>query len=152
MRRIPPRTTCVLPHRSAATAYTSYRCRCPRCVAWSQTDRMAARRAKADTTPLPVVRDIAPIQLRPSAWEPWRNDAACVTQPDVFFPEDDSNKAAVPAKAICAECPVRIECREHALETREPYGIWGGLTAAERRTELRRRHRESLRSFYEVAS
>jgi WhiB family redox-sensing transcriptional regulator len=29
-------------------------------------------------------------------------------------------------------CPVRIQCAEHALRVREPYGIWGGLSEEER--------------------
>jgi WhiB family redox-sensing transcriptional regulator len=28
-------------------------------------------------------------------------------------------------------------CRRHALATREPYGVWGGLTEDERRLALR---------------
>jgi WhiB family redox-sensing transcriptional regulator len=36
------------------------------------------------------------------------------------------------AKAICAHCPVITQCRQHALESREPYGIWGGLSEQER--------------------
>lgn len=36
------------------------------------------------------------------------------------------------AKAICHGCPVLEECRRHALRTREPYGIWGGLSEEER--------------------
>ncbi len=36
------------------------------------------------------------------------------------------------AKAICHGCPVLEECRRHALQTREPYGIWGGLSEDER--------------------
>ncbi|MFI8460999.1 WhiB family transcriptional regulator [Kitasatospora sp. NPDC085464] len=36
------------------------------------------------------------------------------------------------AKAVCAGCPVRLECRRHALEAREQYGVWGGLTEDER--------------------
>lgn len=36
-------------------------------------------------------------------------------------------------KAICDACPVRAECRDWALATREPYGIWGGLDEEERR-------------------
>ena len=36
------------------------------------------------------------------------------------------------AKAVCRECPVLDACRAHALQVREPYGIWGGLTEAER--------------------
>jgi WhiB family redox-sensing transcriptional regulator len=37
-----------------------------------------------------------------------------------------------------------IECREHALLMPEPYGVWGGLTAAERRVVLARRRRREL--------
>lgn len=41
------------------------------------------------------------------------------------------------AKAVCAGCPVRTECLEHALRRREQYGIWGGLNSSER-AEARR--------------
>jgi WhiB family redox-sensing transcriptional regulator len=41
------------------------------------------------------------------------------------------------AKAVCASCPVRIECLEHAVAADERYGIWGGLTYDERQ-QLRR--------------
>ncbi len=37
-----------------------------------------------------------------------------------------------------------VECREHALLQPEPYGVWGGLTAAERRVVLARRRRRDL--------
>ncbi len=37
------------------------------------------------------------------------------------------------AKAVCQVCPVVVECRAYALQIREPYGIWGGLTESERR-------------------
>ncbi len=37
------------------------------------------------------------------------------------------------AKAVCQVCPVVGECRAYALQIREPYGIWGGLTETERR-------------------
>ncbi|AUG80455.1 WhiB family transcriptional regulator [Kitasatospora sp. MMS16-BH015] len=36
------------------------------------------------------------------------------------------------AKAVCGHCTVRVECRRYALTTREPYGVWGGLTEIER--------------------
>ncbi len=36
------------------------------------------------------------------------------------------------AKAICAQCPVITQCRQHALKAQEPYGIWGGLSEQER--------------------
>ncbi|TWF73251.1 WhiB family transcriptional regulator [Kitasatospora viridis] len=42
------------------------------------------------------------------------------------------------AKAVCAGCPVRTECRRYALAAREPYGVWGGLTEDERHRLLSR--------------
>lgn len=74
----------------------------------------------------------------------WREDAACRgVDTDVFFPVTDEE--AAPAKAICATCPVREECLEFALETRQEEGVWGGLTETERR-RLRRRRRERARA------
>ncbi len=67
----------------------------------------------------------------------WRRQAACRDMDtDVFFPLSDEE--AGPAKAVCATCPVRAECLEFAMTTRQPDGVWGGLTEAERR-RLRRR-------------
>jgi WhiB family transcriptional regulator, redox-sensing transcriptional regulator len=37
------------------------------------------------------------------------------------------------AKAVCASCPVRIDCLEYAIHFDERYGIWGGLNQDERR-------------------
>jgi WhiB family redox-sensing transcriptional regulator len=36
------------------------------------------------------------------------------------------------AKTMCGTCPVRAECAAHALAVREPYGVWGGFSEAER--------------------
>lgn len=41
------------------------------------------------------------------------------------------------AKAICRACPLRTACADHALNTPEDRGTWGGLTARERRRLLR---------------
>jgi WhiB family redox-sensing transcriptional regulator len=73
----------------------------------------------------------------------WREDAACREEDtNIFFPVTDED--AGPAKAICAVCPVREECLEFALVTRQEDGIWGGMTETERR-RLRRRQRERAR-------
>ena len=45
------------------------------------------------------------------------------------------------AKAICQDCPVLEECRDHALSTREPYGVWGGMSEEERRAYYERQAR-----------
>ncbi|MET3984612.1 WhiB family transcriptional regulator [Streptomyces sp. PvR034] len=74
-------------------------------------------------------------------WE-WQDDAACRDLgPNRFFhpagergdERDDRDEAA---KRVCAVCPVRRACLEHALRTHETFGVWGGLTEDERR-ELR---------------
>ncbi|MGI8707839.1 MAG: WhiB family transcriptional regulator [Actinomycetota bacterium] len=70
----------------------------------------------------------------------WREHAACLEYPAVlFFGLDDSEAPAERrgredrAKRVCSTCAVRRECLEYALTTKEPYGIWGGLTEVERR-------------------
>ena len=61
----------------------------------------------------------------------WTMRALCLgADPDVFFPPDGAN--AYKGKRICAECEVRAECLEYALENGERFGIWGGLTYKER--------------------
>ncbi len=70
----------------------------------------------------------------------WQNDAACRdADPELFFSNDDADRET--ALAMCAECPVRTECLEQALATRESYGIWGGTDEQERKRLLRRRRR-----------
>lgn len=73
----------------------------------------------------------------------WRERAACLAYPAVvFFGVDDSETPAErrgreeSAKRICLTCEVRQQCLEYALATKEPYGIWGGLTEIERRARL----------------
>lgn len=76
----------------------------------------------------------------------WRNQAACRgLDPDLFFSLDtfetkpDRDDREIQAKAVCAGCPVRVECLEYALQAGERYGIWGGLDEIERRAVQRRR-------------
>lgn len=63
----------------------------------------------------------------------------------LFFPpstverKEDRERREHKAKAICGVCPVTSECMEFAIEIREPYGIWGGLTETERRQVASRR-------------
>jgi WhiB family transcriptional regulator, redox-sensing transcriptional regulator len=40
------------------------------------------------------------------------------------------------AKSVCADCPVWRPCLAVALIRREKWGIWGGLSAGERRRLL----------------
>ena len=70
-------------------------------------------------------------------WE-WQLQGACRRyDSELFFhPEGErgpsrANREAA-AKAICATCPVLQRCRAHALASREPYGVWGGLSEHDR--------------------
>ncbi len=62
----------------------------------------------------------------------------------LFFPpstverKDERERRETKAKAICMVCPVRGDCLDFAMSIREPYGIWGGLTEADRRQVLAR--------------
>lgn len=75
----------------------------------------------------------------------WQERAACREQPlELFFGPDGerpSDRAARErtAIAVCAGCPVRDACLEHALGLPENYGVWGGTTEVERSAERRRR-------------
>ncbi|MFB7776185.1 WhiB family transcriptional regulator [Streptomyces bauhiniae] len=39
------------------------------------------------------------------------------------------------ARAICRSCPVSTACGSFAVASGQRYGVWGGRTEAERRTE-----------------
>jgi WhiB family redox-sensing transcriptional regulator len=76
---------------------------------------------------------------------PWADQALCAeTDPELWFPD----KGAVGyvtldgtrehrAKSICRRCPALEPCREYAMADPSLDGIWGALSADERRA-LRR--------------
>jgi WhiB family redox-sensing transcriptional regulator len=75
--------------------------------------------------------------------ETWHLKASCRGPESAWFfppplPErrEERERRETKAKEICFVCPVRRECLEFALRVREPHGIWGGLTEAERRRLL----------------
>lgn len=95
----------------------------------------------ADTTRLPG----------PSAdtWD-WQLHGSCRGMDSGFFfhPEGERGTARARrearAKAVCHGCPVLDLCRSHALEVAEPYGVWGGMSEAERENVLKARRRRVL--------
>ena len=71
----------------------------------------------------------------------WMHTGACHGFPEhIFFPARGASTA--PAKAICAICNHRQQCRDHALTQPEKFGIWGGLSEYERR-RMRPRNRQA---------
>jgi len=74
-------------------------------------------------------------------WD-WQLEGACRgNDSSLFFhPEGERGPSRIAreaaAKRVCARCPVVEPCRAHALSVREPYGVWGGMSEAERDEEL----------------
>ena len=75
-------------------------------------------------------------QQRPEP-DPWQGRAICAqSDPERWFPEQGGSTQL--AKEICASCPVQVQCLEYAMENDLCDGIYGGLTAKDRRRLLRR--------------
>lgn len=93
----------------------------------------------------------------------WMNEGLCAqVDSEIFFPP--LGGSTLPAKRICAECPVRLECLDYALTTyvegagdrmKPMDGVWGG-TSTEERAILRgggkRRGRDKILARLEVAA
>lgn len=85
------------------------------------------------------------VQLFEPDFDHWREGAACHAVPEIsFFPAPDDLGAVSLAKSLCNTCPVVDECLAFAIETRQPDGIWGGMTPKER-NRLRRSWLDELR-------
>lgn len=72
--------------------------------------------------------------------ETWQRQAACRGKAaTIFFPpvEDTYHHHRPGAydrgRAICVGCEVRGHCLAYALRTGQKFGLWGGLTPAERK-------------------
>ena len=61
------------------------------------------------------------------------NHAHLFFPPSTFERKDERQRREIRAKSICQVCPVQSECVDYALDIREPYGIWGGMTESDRR-------------------
>ena len=60
-------------------------------------------------------------------------NACADVDPEVFYPE--TLEGIEKAKAICATCPdlIRKRCLEVGLSEPKQHGVWGGVSAADRR-------------------
>ena len=56
-----------------------------------------------------------------------------IAEADKIFFSEESAKRQAQAKALCATCPMVQACLDLALENNCEFGIFGGLTPAERK-------------------
>lgn len=64
------------------------------------------------------------------------------SDPDSFFTEE----AETFAKAVCSDCPLRLQCFLFALESGQ-HGIWGGTNESERASVRKGRGAKIQRSL-----
>ena len=75
----------------------------------------------------------------------WMARGNCAEEPPaMFFPSDGVGVEI--ARRICATCPVKEPCLEHALVNRIDHGVWGGASERERRRILKRRRLAEMAS------
>jgi WhiB family transcriptional regulator, redox-sensing transcriptional regulator len=91
----------------------------------------------------------------------WQRQGLCRSDPAKWTPDpipglsvEEQSKEAI---KICHQCPVEEQCKEWALEKREMFGVWGGLSEGEReaiwkkrRRARNRREHASVMAFYAV--
>lgn len=78
-----------------------------------------------------------------SANEFWREKANCKKLgPSIFFSENEegslSRRNDIHAKKVCSSCAVKTNCLSYALNEQINFGIWGGFTARERSSIIRK--------------
>lgn len=72
----------------------------------------------------------------------WRRRARCRhADPDLFFHPDGERARARKvriqrARQVCVGCGVIRECAAYALDAREGFGIWGGVSEDDRIRQL----------------
>lgn len=97
-----------------------------------------ALRWRCDAVGLAVAVAVEPVVAATGQDDNWRQSGACRgLDPDLFYPERGADPK--PTQRICADCGVREECLDYAMERRE-IGIWGGTSERERR-RIKRRQR-----------
>jgi WhiB family redox-sensing transcriptional regulator len=67
----------------------------------------------------------------------WDQAACNGLDTGIFFDHEDSRgekraKSLAAARSICTTCTIRNACLNYAVDSAQAFGVWGGLTAAER--------------------
>jgi WhiB family redox-sensing transcriptional regulator len=143
--------TVEVPHGTRA-GYAYHGCRCDECrvavvtynrlrreqarekTRWEE-ERLRLERLAAGDLPAPP----------PPADTSWMPRGACRGEDTgLFFPAPGQGRGATAAvavaraKAVCSGCPVIGACLDYAVTTDQRFGVWGGLTAHERRPGRRK--------------
>lgn len=74
----------------------------------------------------------------------WMLDALCrEIGGDYWYADSGPNSTSDMniAKRACFRCPVQLKCLQHAIDTNERHGIWGGVTRENRDDLVRREGR-----------
>jgi WhiB family redox-sensing transcriptional regulator len=109
-------------------------------LSWQSIDlRSDPDEARYEGDPDELVGALADMLAELTARPAWHGQAACRGKgPALFFPEKWGSTEA--AKALCAGCDVRSECLDDALAAgHHQDGVWGGLSAQQRRKLRRQR-------------
>ncbi len=132
--------------------YVYHRCRCDQCraavVDYNRQRRHLARDKARQEIERQRIADVSAGDLPappPPADTSWMPRGACRGEDTgLFFPAPGQGRGATAAvavaraKQICAGCPVAAECLAYAVTTDQRFGVWGGLTAHERRPGRRK--------------
>jgi WhiB family redox-sensing transcriptional regulator len=73
----------------------------------------------------------------------WMADALCGNgdyDPEDWFPKagEEYSAKVLRAKGVCKICPVKNQCLKWAYETRDTWGVLGGMTAKQRNRVINR--------------
>lgn len=72
---------------------------------------------------------------RPTEPSDWRSRGACLSEDlDLWFSTLPTERQRAISICVC-ECPVRYECGAWADQTRQPFGIWGGIDREASKTD-----------------
>lgn len=71
----------------------------------------------------------------------WESPSCSQVDPELFFP--DAGRNSPQALKVCQGCVCRLQCLKYALDHEIMFGIWGGLSANQRREILRYKRKVS---------
>lgn len=73
--------------------------------------------------------------------DPWEGALCREHDPRMWFQDQGAGHILIQreAQAICRACPLQSACLEYALLHNIEFGVWGGLTAHDRKRLRRRR-------------